>query len=85
MKKVPVVVPSLGNEISEAQIDQWLVAEGDSVNEGDQILLLTTPKVVMEIEAPVSGVLRSITALADDIVEEGSVLGAIETMQDNEQ
>lgn len=74
---VPIVVPDLGNEISEAQVEQWLVAEGDSVNEGDQVLLLTTPKVALEIEAPVSGVLSSISAKEDDIVEQGAQLGII--------
>jgi pyruvate/2-oxoglutarate dehydrogenase complex dihydrolipoamide acyltransferase (E2) component len=73
----PVVMPQLGNEILEAQIDGWLKAVGDKVVAGEPLLTITTPKLTMEIEAPASGTLKEITVAADDIAGVGATLGII--------
>lgn len=75
---VQIVMPQLGNEIEEAQVDAWLKAVGDRVEKGEQIVTITTPKVTMEIEAPASGTITDILVLADELANVGAVLGTIE-------
>ncbi len=76
---VPIVMPQLGVDIEEAQIDEWLKAEGDTVEEGEQIVIVTTPKVTLELEAPAAGVLKSIAVPPDEIAKVGATLGIIAT------
>ena len=73
----PIVMPQLGNEIEEAQIDGWTKAVGDSVIEGETLLTITTPKLTMEIPAPASGTLKEIRVAADDLASVGATLGVI--------
>ena len=73
----PIVMPQLGNEIDEAQIDAWLKKIGEPVTAGEQILTITTPKLTMEIEAPASGVLKRILVEADELASVGATLGII--------
>lgn len=75
---VNILVPQLGNEIEEAEVDSWLKAVGDSVAEGEPIVVITTPKVTIEIEAVASGTLKAILFEAGDIAEVGAILGVIE-------
>lgn len=74
---VPVVVPQLGNEITEAEVTEWLKAVGDSVEAGELIVVITTPKVSLEIEAPAAGTLKEITLVEGDLAEVGAILAVI--------
>jgi len=75
--EVPIRVPDLGNEISEAQVEEWLVAVGDKVTEGEQILVVMTPKAAVEIDAPATGILKEITVAVDELVESGALVIAL--------
>ena len=75
--ETPVVMPQLGTEIEEAQVDGWLKAVGDSVKAGEALVTVTTPKVTIEVEAPVSGTLTKILVEADDLANVGSTLAII--------
>ena len=79
MADVQILMPQLGNEIEEAQIDAWLKQPGDPVEKNEQVVVVTTPKVTLEIEAPEAGTLKAILVEADEIAPVGAVLGVIET------
>lgn len=73
-----VVIPQLGNEIDEAEIDALLKAPGDSVASGEPLLSITTPKLTMEIEAPSSGTIAEFRAAEGDLVKVGDVVAVID-------
>ncbi len=73
----PIVMPQLGNEITEAEITEWHKAEGDAVEKGELVLVVTTTKMSLEIEAPASGVLTSIAMREGDLAAVGATLAVI--------
>lgn len=73
----PVVMPQLGNEIEEALIQQWHKAVGETVAAGEALLTIETPKVTIDIEAPVAGTLAEITVPVDELAAVGATLGVI--------
>jgi pyruvate/2-oxoglutarate dehydrogenase complex dihydrolipoamide acyltransferase (E2) component len=73
-----ITVPALGNEITEGIIVEWLKSAGDTVEAGETVVVIGTPKLNLDVEAPVSGKLLARCGEVDDIVEVGAVLGMIE-------
>ena len=75
---VDIIVPPLGESVTEATIAKWLVKEGDAVTADQAVCELETDKVTLEVNAPSAGVLKTITAKAGSNVGVGAVLGSIE-------
>ncbi|MEM7301459.1 MAG: biotin/lipoyl-containing protein [Pseudomonadota bacterium] len=73
-----IVVPQLGTEIKEAEVSEWLFSAGDSVTAGEPMLILTTTKASVEVEAPTSGTLSEIRVEEGDLADVGAVLGVID-------
>jgi pyruvate/2-oxoglutarate dehydrogenase complex dihydrolipoamide acyltransferase (E2) component len=72
----PLPVPQLGNEITEAEVTEWLKADGEAVEQGEPVVSITTTKMAIELEAPASGTLR-IRIPEGEIAEVGAVLAEI--------
>ena len=72
-----ILVPTLGESITEATVSKWLKNKGENVNVDEAIVELETDKVNLEVPAPISGVLSEINSKNGDTVEVGSVLGII--------
>ena len=72
-----IIVPSLGESITEATIAKWLKNEGDIVQVDEPIVELETDKVNLEVPSPIEGVLTKINSKDGAIVEVGALLGLI--------
>lgn len=72
-----ILVPSMGESITEATIAKWIKQIGEPVEADEPVVELETDKVTLEVPAPVSGRLESIAAKAGQTVEIGALLGSI--------
>ena len=75
---VPVEVPKLGESVTEAYVAEWLVAEGDFVDEDEIIAELETDKITVEVPAPSAGTVTSLKYEIDDAVTPGDVIAELE-------
>ena len=73
-----ILVPQLGNEVTEAEVTEWAANVGDSVSAGEIIVVISTTKAALEIEAPADGNLSEIRVDEGELTEVGAVLGVIE-------
>ena len=72
-----ILVPALGESITEATVSKWLKNEGDKVEVDEPIVELETDKVNLEVPSPVSGVLIKINYKDGSVVEVGALLGSV--------
>ena len=76
---VQISMPEMGESVTEGIVLEWHVAEGDSVNEGDTVVEVSTDKVDAEVPAPADGVITRLIAAVDDEVPVGQPLAEMET------
>ena len=72
-----IVVPVLGESITEATVAKWLKNAGDTVEADEPIVELETDKVNLEVPSPISGVLTEINSQDGSVVEVGALLGSV--------
>ncbi|VEH09931.1 2-oxoglutarate dehydrogenase, E2 component, dihydrolipoamide succinyltransferase [Corynebacterium kutscheri] len=72
-----VVMPELGESVTEGTITQWLKSVGDTVEVDESLLEVSTDKVDTEVPSPVAGTILEILAQEDDTVDVGAVIAII--------
>lgn len=72
-----IIVPTLGESVTEATIAQWYKNVGEAVAVDEPLVELETDKVTVEVNASIAGVLQEIKAEEGDNVEVGALLGMI--------
>ena len=72
-----ILVPVLGESITEATVSKWLKNEGEAVEADEPIVELETDKVNLEVPSPISGVLSQINSKDGSVVQVGALLGSV--------
>ena len=76
-----IIVPSLGESVTEATVSKWLKNEGENVSMDEPVVELETDKVNVEVPSPSNGKLESISVKEGETVNVGSLLGSIGASQ----
>ncbi|MBI1180791.1 MAG: 2-oxoglutarate dehydrogenase complex dihydrolipoyllysine-residue succinyltransferase [Alphaproteobacteria bacterium] len=72
-----IVVPNLGESITEATVAKWYKKPGDAVAQDEPLVELETDKVAVEVNAPAAGVLGDLKVKEGDTVEVGAIIGSV--------
>ena len=75
---IEIIVPTLGESVSDATVARWIKASGDNVAADEPIVELETDKVTLEVPSPVAGQLGEIVAAEGAVVEVGAILAHLE-------
>ncbi|MDQ3370507.1 MAG: hypothetical protein M3680_34240, partial [Myxococcota bacterium] len=73
-----LVVPQLGESITEAVVSRWLKQVGDAVSVDEPIAELETDKITVQLPSPVAGALSDVKAEVGATVKVGDVIGSVE-------
>src|SRR3954462_3102652 len=75
---VELIVPSVGESITEVEIGDWLKNEGEHVDADEPVVVIETEKVTVELPSPASGTLKSLLKQKGDKATVGDVIGYLE-------
>ncbi len=75
---IDIMLPEMGEDIEEATISFWHVEEGEHVEEGVDLVEVTTDKSSFNIPSPAAGVITELIATEGETVQVGSVLARME-------
>ena len=73
-----IIVPTLGESVSDATIARWIKKAGDAVAADEPVVELETDKVTLEVPSPVAGQLSELVVAEGDTVEVGALLARVE-------
>ena len=73
------LLPDLGEGLPDAEIVKWLVAEGDQITAGDDMVEMSTAKAVVEVPSPFTGTVAKLYGVPGDVIDTGNPLIAITT------
>jgi len=74
---IEIVVPALGESVTEATVGKWFKKAGDAVEADEALAELETDKVTLEVNAPAAGVISEIVVKEGETVAVGAILGSI--------
>src|SRR5699024_3096011 len=83
MAQKEILMPQLGESVTEGTVNSWLVKEGDYVNEYDPIADVMTDKVSAEVPSSYSGTIKELIVPEGETVKVGTLLAYIETESDD--
>src|SRR5262249_49482594 len=77
-QKAQLLMPEMGESVTEGTVVEWHVSEGDAVEEGQTMVEVSTDKVDAEVPAPASGTVTQILVQPDETVDVGKPLAEID-------
>src|SRR5262245_32276450 len=77
-QKVQLLMPEMGESVTEGTVLDWHVSEGDAVEEGQTMVEVSTDKIDAEVPAPASGTVTKILVQVDEEVDVGKPLAEID-------
>jgi 2-oxoglutarate dehydrogenase E2 component (dihydrolipoamide succinyltransferase) len=84
MAKFELLLPKMGESVAEATVIKWLKQPGDRIEADDAVVEIATDKVDSEVPSPVNGVLKEQLVKQDDVVQVGTCIAVIETVDEPE-